>query len=241
MTKSTSHWYARYVGDYMKKTQNLSMVEHGAYTLLLDYYYSTGEPIPANAEQMHRICRAFASVEQEAVQTIITKYFYLDGEVYRNRKADEELLKRSIISEKRSEAAKSKYTNAPANASANAPANGHTSTSTSTIKPPKPPKSSFADDLWFIRFWEVYPTGRKGSKDKAYTAWMAAIKKTDPQKIVDAALAYSKHDDATKENGKYVKGTAAWLNDERWNDYDKPKAIGTLGYKNVITYGGRRD
>lgn len=246
MTKSVSHWYARYVGDYMKKTQNLSMVEHGAYTLLLDYYYSTGEPIPANAEQMHRICRAFAPVEQQAVQTIINKYFVLDGDVYRNSKADEELLKRSQISEKRSNAAKAKQANAPTNASANAPANGDTSTPTSTIKPPKPPKDDepWKDDKVYLKAFNTFPAKRRGSKKDGYRAWKNAIERESPEVILRAIEFYSKSEDATKEGGKFAKGFPAWLNGDRWtHDYgqNKPQTVGTLGYSNVTILGGRRD
>ena len=59
------NYYERHLGDYAKDTGHLSMLEHGAYTLLLDRYYSTEEGIPA--DQVHRIARARTKEEKDAV------------------------------------------------------------------------------------------------------------------------------------------------------------------------------
>ena len=45
-----------HLGDYAKDTAHLSMLETGAYRLLLDRYYGTEQGIPA--DQAHRIARA---------------------------------------------------------------------------------------------------------------------------------------------------------------------------------------
>ena len=50
------NYWERHIGDYARDAGHLSMLEHGAYTLLLDRYYSTEQPIPK--DQAHRICRA---------------------------------------------------------------------------------------------------------------------------------------------------------------------------------------
>jgi uncharacterized protein YdaU (DUF1376 family) len=80
----------------------------------------TGEPLPANVEQLHRICRAFADAERHACQSVLDQFFVRDGSVYRNARADEEIAKAKRISNVRSEAAKSRHANAGANAHANA-------------------------------------------------------------------------------------------------------------------------
>lgn len=139
MSKSVSLWWPRYVGDYQRKTAHLSLTEHGAYTLLLDHYYATGSPIPANASVLHRICRAFADEEKAAVQDVLDQFFILKEDGYHNKTADEQLLKRGDITEKRKKAAEKRHANAGANAGANA----STSTSTSTPIEKKEDKSSF--------------------------------------------------------------------------------------------------
>lgn len=65
------------------------MVEHGAYRLLLDAYYTTG-PLSENREKLYRICRAFAEDERAAINTILDRFFELRGCLYHNRKADRE-------------------------------------------------------------------------------------------------------------------------------------------------------
>lgn len=133
MTKSINHWYPRYPADYGKKTRHLSMMEHGAYALLMDYCYSTGNPIPANAVQVHRICMAFASDEQDACMRVLHEFFTEQPDGWHNDRIDEELEKRNDISDKRSKAAQKRYEKKPANAHAIAPANADTATATANI------------------------------------------------------------------------------------------------------------
>jgi len=97
----TLPWYPRDMGKYARKTGTLSLVQHGAYNLLLDHYYSSGpinafEQCSSNASLMpdhsgiYRLCKATTKAEQEAVDFIIKKYFYLDDKgFYRNKEADE--------------------------------------------------------------------------------------------------------------------------------------------------------
>ena len=138
MSQKQNHWYPRYVGDYSKKTAELSLIEHGAYALLLDHYYATEKALPANASILHRICRAFASDEQEAVQSILDRFFTIEPDGWHNKRVDEELAKRIDISGKRRDSAQKmhekKNQKKYANAHAIAPANADTPTPTPTYK-----------------------------------------------------------------------------------------------------------
>lgn len=62
------NYYERHLGDYSKDTAHLTMIEHGAYGLLLDRYYGTEAGIPA--DQVHRIARARTKEEKQAVDVI---------------------------------------------------------------------------------------------------------------------------------------------------------------------------
>lgn len=85
------NYWERHIGDYARDTAHLSMVEHGAYTLLLDRYYATEKPIPA--DQVHRLARARSRDEKAAVDAILGEFFVLvDGEWHHNR-ADREIEK----------------------------------------------------------------------------------------------------------------------------------------------------
>jgi uncharacterized protein YdaU (DUF1376 family) len=72
------NYYERHLGDYARDTAHLTMLEHGAYGLLLDRYYATEHGIPA--DQAHRIARARTRDERSAVDAVLTEFFTLcDG------------------------------------------------------------------------------------------------------------------------------------------------------------------
>ncbi len=102
-------WYAFNPAEYNRDTAHLSMLEHGAYRLLLDHYYLTGSLLPANAQQLHRICRAFANEEQQAVQVVLQQYFELTPEGWRHERVETELAKTRELSTKRKRAAASSH------------------------------------------------------------------------------------------------------------------------------------
>ena len=83
------NYYERHLGDYAKDTGHLSMLEHGAYTLLLDRYYSTEAGIPA--DQVHRIVRARSKEEKKAVDTVLKEFFVLESGIWINYRAEEEI------------------------------------------------------------------------------------------------------------------------------------------------------
>lgn len=86
------NFYPRYPGDYAKKTARLSLAEHGAYTLLLDEVYSTEEPLPADADELCRICRALTKDERAAVIKVADKFFPVGSDgVRHNERADQEI------------------------------------------------------------------------------------------------------------------------------------------------------
>ena len=67
------HYYKRNLGDYAKKAGRLSMLEHGAYTLLMDAIYDR-EIFPTLDEALDW---AWARDEAEvaAVKFVLTKFF----------------------------------------------------------------------------------------------------------------------------------------------------------------------
>lgn len=84
------NYYERHLGDYAKDTAHLTMLEHGAYNLLLDRYYATESGIPA--DQAHRLARARTREEKDAVDNILAEFFELVDGVWRNHRAEEEIM-----------------------------------------------------------------------------------------------------------------------------------------------------
>src|ERR1035441_9628271 len=71
-------WFPFYLDDYDSDTSHLTFEQHGAYLALLKQYYRTGGPIPANAEQLHRICRASTQREKAAIDTVLSYFFTMN-------------------------------------------------------------------------------------------------------------------------------------------------------------------
>lgn len=85
------NYFERHLGDYARDAGHLSMLEHGAYNLLLDRYYTTEQGIPE--DQAHRVCRARTRDEKEAVDTVLREFFsFVDG-VWINGRAEREITK----------------------------------------------------------------------------------------------------------------------------------------------------
>jgi|GEM_PF-1138589 len=85
------NYYERHLGDYARDTAHLSMLEHGAYSLLLDRYYATEQGIPA--DQAHRLARARTREEKQAVDAVLEEFFTLQDGAWTNARAEEEIAK----------------------------------------------------------------------------------------------------------------------------------------------------
>lgn len=85
------NFYKRYMGDYGRKTAHLSLMEHGAYTLLLDAFYATEQGLPGSFHDLFRICRAMTKPEQTAVASVAEQFFPVaaDGLRYNGRASSE--------------------------------------------------------------------------------------------------------------------------------------------------------
>ena len=69
------NYYERYCGDYQRDTAHLSLAEHGAYTMLLDTYFSVEKPLPKDLSSLYRVCRAMTRLEQHAVKVVADQFF----------------------------------------------------------------------------------------------------------------------------------------------------------------------
>lgn len=85
------NYYERHLGDYAKDAGHLTMLEHGAYTLLLDRYYTTEQGIPA--EQAHRVCRARTEDERAAVDIVLAEFFVLEDGAWKHTRVEREITK----------------------------------------------------------------------------------------------------------------------------------------------------
>ena len=82
------HYYKRNLGDYAKKAGRLTMLQHGAYTLLIDACYDR-EVFPT-LEQAVEWAWASTDAEIDAVTFVLNRFFVLeDGRYVQDRISDE--------------------------------------------------------------------------------------------------------------------------------------------------------
>lgn len=69
------NYYERHIGDYLKDTAHLSLLEHGVYGRLLDVYYTREGPI-SDAEAA-RLIGARSREEKAALRAILAEFFFM--------------------------------------------------------------------------------------------------------------------------------------------------------------------
>lgn len=83
------HYYKKNIGDYAKKTGRLTMLQHGAYTLLIDSCYDR-ETFPTIDEAIEWTW-ASSTEEIEAVKFVLKKFFVFQNGLYVQNRIREEL------------------------------------------------------------------------------------------------------------------------------------------------------
>lgn len=239
------NYYERYCGDYAKKTAKLTLIQHGAYTLLLDEYYSTEEPLSNSIDELYRICRAMTKPEQEAVRAVADRFFPISSDGLRhNDRADEMIAKaRPKMDAAREngkkggrprknpmgslfdnpEETQEKPTGKPTGFSNQNPEETQSETTRAFPNPnpskPKNTSSPSRDDAapeGFAQFWDAWPsTERKVAKSKCAEKW----RKAGLDGLTDRIVA---HVDAMQSTRQWREGyepaPLTYLNQRRWED-----------------------
>lgn len=91
------NYYKRHIGDYLKDTAHLSLLEHGIYTRLLDVYYTRESAIPE--AQAARLIGARSEAEREAMQLVLEEFFELRDGVWIQHRCERELAEKESKAE----------------------------------------------------------------------------------------------------------------------------------------------
>lgn len=100
-------YYRFFPGDYLHDTSDLSLLEHGAYMLLLHHYYRS-ESLPSEKKRLYTIASALTDEEKAAVDCVIQRYF-LDsgnGHLINNRVEKELVIRRKFYADQREKSKK---------------------------------------------------------------------------------------------------------------------------------------
>ena len=92
------NYYERHIGDYLKDTAHLSLLEHGIYSRLMDVYYTRESGIPE--KDAARLIGARSKEEREALAAVLQEFFVLVGGVYQQTRCEAEIERFRSKSEK---------------------------------------------------------------------------------------------------------------------------------------------
>ena len=69
------NFYKHFIGDYQRDTGDLTLLEHGAFRLMLDHFYGTGRPLPKDKKALCRLLRAETEAERKAIGMVSLRFW----------------------------------------------------------------------------------------------------------------------------------------------------------------------
>lgn len=112
------NYYSHHLGDYLRDTSHLSILEDGAYRRLLDIYYIREQPLPADMKECCKLARASSKAEREAVSYVLRQFFECTADGYRQHRADDEIARYADKQRKASASANARWKSSERNANA---------------------------------------------------------------------------------------------------------------------------
>ncbi len=88
--------YQKNIGDYRSATMHLSLLEHGVYNQLLDWYYLDELPLSLDNRTLFRRLSAKSEIEQQAVLDVLQEMFTKTDEGWTHKRVEREISKYHI-------------------------------------------------------------------------------------------------------------------------------------------------
>lgn len=198
------NYYEHHLGDYLRDTAHLSMLEDGAYRRLLDAYYIREAPLPLAPREVFRLVRAQSKQDREAVDTVLREFFTETPEGWTHGRCDREVARFQDKQRKAKASADARWANRQPHSEGNANASSdamrsdmrtHSEGNAPRARPQTPDTSNQGDT-------PIPPAGAGGSgKDPArpkttpvsLRTWLDAVKAKGEKPIPpdDAVFAYA--------------------------------------------------
>ena len=103
------HYWQLHIGDWSKSCGHLTPSETGFYVRLLNVYYDTETPIPADLSAACRLVGARTPRERDEISGLMAEFFTLKDDGWHNKRADSEINRLHEIGQKRSNAAAKRW------------------------------------------------------------------------------------------------------------------------------------
>lgn len=78
------HYYSFNIGDYRRRTNNFTLLEHGIYRQLIDEYYLDESPLPIELKKLYRKIGAKSEEEKQIIKELLEDFFTLDTDGYQH-------------------------------------------------------------------------------------------------------------------------------------------------------------
>lgn len=101
------NYYERHIGDYLKDTAHLSLLEHGVYTRLLDVYYTRECGLPHG--EVARLIQARSKDERAALDAVLAEFFVLADGLHTQERCEREVARYKEKSEKAARSANARW------------------------------------------------------------------------------------------------------------------------------------
>lgn len=230
------NYYERHIGDYLKDTAHLSLLEHGIYTRLLDVYYTREGAIPES--EAARLIGARSKDEREALKAVLSEFFNLVDGAFSQDRSDREIARFKDKQAKAKKSAEARWGVQPPQSEGNANASQthdaqamrtHSECNATRARPQSPvtsnqtntplPPAGGADR--FGEFWALWPkSNRKGAKPKCEELWRKAKLDAQAETILAHVRAMAATADWQKQNGEYIPAPLVYLGQKRWDGAD---------------------
>jgi len=207
-------YYRFFPGDYLRDTQHLTLLQHGAYRLLLDAYMAAGKPLRGDLHSFCRICGALSGEERQAVEFVLAEFFVQEGPAWRNRRCDRELEYLGTLSKAGRDAARKRW---------NATVMRSHCDGNAIPEPEPEPKELQHTPTGFDRFWSAWPTHkRKANKQGCLGVWKQRHLEPEADRIIAHVLARRATDDWLKDAGQFIPAPIVYL---RARQYEAPATV----------------
>lgn len=224
------NYYPHHIGDFNNATRHLTRVERSLYRDLIELYYDTEQPLPADDfDRLARRVIAIADDEIAALKYVLGEFFELDDDVYRHSRCDEEIEKYQANSSAKAKAGKASAEARRKKAQASKDrkkaereqkgtgveqALNGCATNQEPITNNQEPVKTYAS---FDEFWSLYP--KKVNRTKTEAKW-EKLKVTDDlfseiAENIRARLAAGEWREGEK---KFIPDPLTYLNGKRWED-----------------------
>ena len=214
------HYYKRNIGDYHKKAGRLSILQHGAYTLLIDSCYDR-EIFPTMEDAIDWVW-ASSDSEVDAVKFVLKKFFIEDDGFYIQNRIQEDLAKyhANSLTNKRiaiERENKKKQTKAEVNSTKREQTVNDkvdlSNEATPNHKPLTKNKEPYIDNRLFMfdEFWDLYD--KKKGRPKCEGLW----KKLTGDEVGLIFNSLSNYVLSTPEK-QFRSNPETWLRNKGWND-----------------------